>query len=152
MRDTASIVREVVEIAAPLEEVFEALTDPRELAAWLGDEAPDADSGWAVEPAPGTPWRSPAVAPDGTRGTVRGEYLVVARPHRIETTWRASWDDAADSLVRYELEPTHIDGAAGTRLTVTHTMASARAERAVRTHWRAPLGRLALLLHARVTA
>ena len=101
MRDTASIVREVVEIAAPPEEVFEALTDPCELAAWLGDEAPDVGTGWTVKPAPGIPWRSPAVAPNGTRGTVRGEYLVVARPHRIETPWRASWDDAADSRVLY---------------------------------------------------
>ena len=101
MTHTAEMVREVVDIAASLDEVFDALTDPRELAVWLGDETPDITDGWTPEPNAGSSWKSPAIAPNGVRGHVEGEYLVVARPHRIETTWRASWDDADDSRVLY---------------------------------------------------
>jgi uncharacterized protein YndB with AHSA1/START domain len=144
-----------VEIAASLEEVFDALTDPRELAAWLGGEAPELAGGWSPEPEAGSSWRSSAIAPDGARGSVAGEYLVIARPHRIETTWRASWDGDAPARVRYDLEPVEVAGVSGTRVTVTHTrvagVSAAHARTAGRVDWRAPLGRLALMLNARVT-
>jgi uncharacterized protein YndB with AHSA1/START domain len=145
------MVSEIVEIAAPIDEVFDALTNPGELAVWLGGEAPDIAGGWTPEPGAGSSWRSPAISPDGTRGSVEGEYLVVTR-HRVETTWRSSWDDGTPSRVRYDLEPVELDGVLGTRVTVTHTMvAAARTRTAGRVDWRASLGRLALLLNARVT-
>jgi uncharacterized protein YndB with AHSA1/START domain len=152
MTRTAEMVSEVVDIAASVDEVFDALTDPRELAVWLGGDAPDFAGGWTPEPSAGSSWRSPAIAPDGARGSVEGEYVVVARPHRIETTWRASWDGGdAPSRVRFDLETVEVDGVVGTRVTVTHTMVATHARTAGRVDWRAPLGRLALLLNARVT-
>ena len=124
-------VRAVVDIAAPPDAVFHALSDPGELAAWLGGE----ESGGERRPGdssggPGTPplhlaagrsWRAPALAPDGTPGSVGGEYLVVDPPRRLESTWRASWDDFAPDRVRFELAPIDVGGAPGTRLTLTHT-------------------------------
>lgn len=129
------VVRAVVEIAAPPEEVFHAITDPHELAAWLGggpnDESATAPAPWqapapTASVVPGQPWRTPALAPDGTIGSVGGEYLLVNPPRRLESTWRASWDDFAPSTVRFDLVPVDVDGAPGTRLTVTHTRPGGR--------------------------
>jgi uncharacterized protein YndB with AHSA1/START domain len=128
--EPAGIVRASVDIAAPVADVFRALVDPRELAAWLGGEPMPADvrdgdprSDDAARLVPGARWRSPAITPDGTAGTVSGEYLSVAPPHHLETTWRASWNDFATERVRFELVPIDAGGVAGTRVTVTHTRA-----------------------------
>jgi len=119
------VVRTVVDIAAPPAQVFEALTDPRELAAWWGgDGARTLDS--QADARPGGAWRIRTVDPDGTERTVGGEYRVVDAPSRLEHTWRAA-DDAATSVVRYDLEPLVVDGADGTRLTVTHRAPTALA-------------------------
>lgn len=115
-------VRVVVEIAAPPERVFDALTDPAALAAWwrgLGDAQPA--SAWQVELRPGGRWQVRSTDADGAPAIVRGEYRVVDRPHVLETTWRASWDHFAPTSVRYELAPAVVSGVSGTRLTVTHT-------------------------------
>jgi uncharacterized protein YndB with AHSA1/START domain len=128
--EPAGMVRASVDIAAPVADVFRALVDPRELASWLGGEPMSADvrdgdprsddAAWVM---PGAPWRSPAITPDGTVGTVSGEYLNVAPPYRLETTWRASWNDFATERVRFELVPIDVGGVAGTRVTVTHARA-----------------------------
>ena len=128
--EPAGIVRATIDIAAPAAEVFRALVDPRELAAWLGGEPSATDprdhdsSGPPVRPLPGSAWRAPAIAPDGTTGSVTGEYLSVVPPHRLEFTWRASWNDFATERVRFELLPIDVGGAEGTRVTVTHTRAT----------------------------
>jgi Uncharacterized conserved protein len=128
--DRHGSLRTIVEIAAPPDAVFTALSDERELAAWLGDDvmSPTERHAGFVVPSPaiaGEPWRVPAVAPDGSRGSVEGEFLIVDRPHRLETTWRASWDAYAPDRVCFELTPIRIRGAAGTRVTVTHIRAGA---------------------------
>ncbi|MDF1504684.1 SRPBCC domain-containing protein [Roseisolibacter sp. H3M3-2] len=93
-------VVETVEIAAPPERVFDALTDPAEVAGW---------------------WRG------GAR-----ELTVVDPPRRLEHRWRG------DDRVRYDLEPATVDGAPGTRVTVTHERggtAPAFTMRAARPAW-----------------
>jgi uncharacterized protein YndB with AHSA1/START domain len=152
-----SAVRAVIEIAATPEDVFAALTDPRELAAWLGGEDVYSLSGeWGEEPDAGTTWQAPAIGPDGRTGTVRGEFLVVQSPRRLVSTWHASWDRYERSVVRYELEPVEVEGVAGTRVTVIHSAPSARAERvsqlgAARDGWTLMLARLARLMNERLT-
>ena len=119
------VVRTVIDIAAPPPEVFEALTEPRELAEWWRGEATrtvDCES----DPRPGGAWRVRTVGPDGAERSVGGEYQVVDPPHRLDQSWQAD-DDARPSHVRYDLEPCEIDGAEGTRLTVTHTSTTAMA-------------------------
>ena len=143
--EPAGIVRASVDIAAPAADVFRALIDPCELAAWLGGEpmpavARDVQHDRLPVPLPGAPWSAPAITPDGSRGTVSGEYVVVLPPHVIETTWRASWNDFATERVRFQLVPVDVGGVAGTRVTVTHTRAEARlhATRATLSHVHTP--------------
>jgi uncharacterized protein YndB with AHSA1/START domain len=128
---SSSVVRESVDIAASPDAVFRALVDPHELAAWLGGDEPRDPREPEVPPddhaaAAGRSWRAPALAPDGTRGSVRGEYLVVDPPRRLETTWRASWNHFVPERVRFELVPIDVGGTTGTRVTVTHTRAIVR--------------------------
>ncbi|HMI59200.1 MAG TPA: SRPBCC domain-containing protein, partial [Gemmatimonadaceae bacterium] len=110
------VVRAVIDIAASPEDVFEALTNPRELAAWLGGVDDYSLDEWNDEPTAGVTWCSPAIGPNGKDGTVRGEFLVVEAPRRLVSTWHASWDQFERTIVRYELEPEDVDGVAGTRV------------------------------------
>lgn len=152
-----NVVRSVVEIAATPEDVFAALTDPRELAAWLGGaDDYSSSTNWGEEPEAGATWQSPAIGPDGSIGTVRGEFLTIDAPRRIVSTWHASWDHYERTIVRYELEPVEVDGAAGTRLTVIHSAPHASAARvsqlgAARDGWTLMLARLARLMNERLT-
>jgi uncharacterized protein YndB with AHSA1/START domain len=151
--DGRGSVRATVDIAASPDAVFAALTDERQLAAWLGgDPAPPSDHGAALAmpslAIPGQPWRAPAIAPDGSLGSVSGEFAHVDPPRRLVSTWRASWDDFAPDRVSFDLTPIRIGGASGTRLCVTHTRAmshlhvTAMAVSTEHGDWSARLGRL----------
>jgi uncharacterized protein YndB with AHSA1/START domain len=150
----AETVRADIEIAAPPDVVFHALADPAELAAWLSGDAAGQTGGSAgfgvpSTPIAGQPWTAPALAPDGSLGSVGGEYLLVDRPRRLESTWRASWDHFAPDRVAFELAPIRVGAAEWTRLTVIHTRAAARrvisaqAGSPGRSEWTAVLARLA---------
>ena len=153
-------LRAIVEIAASPDAVFTALSDERELAAWLGD-APLPTDRYSSFVAPafaiaGQTWRVAALAPDGSRGTVEGELLVVDRPHRLESTWRASWDGFAPDRVCFELTPVLVRGVSGTRVTVTHTRAGAHlrvtamASRSSNGEWPTLLARLGAWVSQRI--
>jgi uncharacterized protein YndB with AHSA1/START domain len=116
-----STVYEEVEIAAPPEEVFRALTDPRELEEWWGSGDGYRTREWEVDARPGGEWRVRTTDGEGNEATVEGEYLVVDPPRRLEYTWRTSRDGFAPTRVRYDLAPAEVDGVDGTRVTVTHT-------------------------------
>ena len=143
-------VRASVEIEAPPDVVFRALADPRELVAWLGDlpssgtpsddgapESPSDPSREAADdehddagssftyPIGGAGWLAHVRAPDGTPGTVSGEFLYVVPARSLTTTWSASWNRFAQEEVRFELAPIEVGGMAGTRVTVTHRRRSA---------------------------
>jgi uncharacterized protein YndB with AHSA1/START domain len=155
-RGADRIVRESIDIAASPEDVFHALTDPRELAAWLVGADDFAAGEWAADAAPGTSWSAPAMAPDGAPGSVRGEFLVVDSPRRLVSTWHASWDHYARTIVRYELEPVNVEGAEGTRVTVFHSAPAVRSLHASqfgapRGSWTVMLARLARLMNERLT-
>jgi uncharacterized protein YndB with AHSA1/START domain len=85
-RRTWALDREIVlsrVIAAPRERVFQAWTDPAQIAQWFG---PD---GFKVETLecdirPGGHWRFLYTGPDGTRWDNRMVFLRVEAPHLIE--------------------------------------------------------------------
>ena len=159
-RPTRSI-QASIEIAATPDVVFRALADPHELVAWLGDapasEEHDAASPFTphVQPRGGVRWLAHVRAPDGTPGTVSGEFLHVVPPCSLATTWSASWNRFVRDEVTFDLVPIDVAGVAGTRVTVTHrhrsdvlfraaTIASARAVAdADGDAWAALLARLA---------
>jgi len=110
-----------LDIAAPPERVFAALTDPQELAAWWGSDDTYRTHDWTVDARPAGEWSARTIDPSGSEGSIHGKFTVVDRPSVLESTWRASWDEIESTTVRYDLEPVMIDDAPGTRLTVTHT-------------------------------
>lgn len=70
-------IRREVSVTAPLEAVWDALTEPGQLAAWFGAEAEmELRAGGAVR----FRW------PDGTER--RGLVIEVDRPHRLAFRWR----------------------------------------------------------------
>ena len=119
--ETLGDVHTDIEIAAAPEDVFRALTDPEELAAWWGSEQTYRTRDWQIDARPGGAWSVRTIDQSGKEGTVHGRYLAVDAPRLLECTWHASWDDFAPTRIRYELAPATVDGVSGTRLIVTHT-------------------------------
>lgn len=111
-----------VDIAAPPAEVFRALVDPEELARWWGSDDTYRTRDWETDPRPGGAWSVRTVDAAGNEASVHGEFRVVDPPHRLEYTWRASRDHYLPTTVRYDLAPAVVEGVAGTRVTVTHTV------------------------------
>jgi len=138
--DPTRSIQASIEIAAPPDVVFRALADPHELVAWLGDAPahdtplppPGAQSNepeYDDAPSPSVPytyprggasWLAHVRAPDGTPGTVSGEFLYVVPSRSLTTTWAASWNRFVQDEVTFALAPIDVAGMAGTRVTVTH--------------------------------
>jgi uncharacterized protein YndB with AHSA1/START domain len=113
----AGTVHAAVDIAAPPERVFRALTDPGELAAWWGSPETYKTFDWSIDLRPGGKWSCRARAAGGDEiSTVGGEYKAVDPPRLLEYTWLASWEDFAPSTVRIEIAPSPL----GSRLTLLH--------------------------------
>ena len=113
----AGIVRAEIEIDAPPDAVFDALTDPKRLEAWWGSDNYYRTKDWISELWVGGQRRGTAVGIDGKLASVRGHYRMIERPALLEFTWEASWDDFASTVVRCEIEPT----ATGSILKVIHS-------------------------------
>jgi len=120
--DHDAIVSEV-DIAAPPERVFQALTDPRQLLRWWSDDACRAEL-WEFDARPGGRWRFKTAhsgkAINGvTDFEASGEILEYDPPRLLTYTWFANWNDdpAQRTLVRWDLTPS----AVGTRVKVTHS-------------------------------
>ncbi len=105
-----------VEIAAPPERVFRALTDPSEVPNWWGSEQAYRTTSWAADLRPGGAWRAEGKGSDGHTFSVGGEYVEVCAPSRLVYTWRADWDGAHETRVTCVLVPT----AVGTKVTLRH--------------------------------
>ena len=95
---------------ADLDQVWRALTDPAELAAWFWP----ADYGTTAEADARVGGRY-RIAAAGRQLAVEGEYLEVAPPRRLVASWRWDGDDVR-SVVHVDL----IGGEHGSGLTLTH--------------------------------
>ena len=122
-----------VEIAAPPERVFQALTDAKQLFAWWGKEPSVELSVFEMDARPGGRWRfqcKPAAgAGHGAVGEqlrrngsrefeAHGEVLEYVPPRLLVWSWVANWHEhpAHATTVRWDLTPT----TKGTRVRVTH--------------------------------
>ena len=102
-------------IAAPVEAVYAAWTEPEMLRRWLAPG--DAEVVRAVaEPEAGGTFLIEMRGPDGRRWLTRGLYREVVPHRRLVHTWR--WEGSeVETLVTVAFEP---DPTGGTRLTLTH--------------------------------
>jgi uncharacterized protein YndB with AHSA1/START domain len=115
----------------PVEAVWAALTDPDELAAWLGPGTVEPRAGGRISICTG-----PGDRP-GLQRAMSGRVLAWDPPRVLEHEWIQPGLDI--SVVRYELEPE----AGGTILRLTHRRSVAPGATGGRAGWHAYLDRLA---------
>lgn len=107
-----------IDIAAPPERVFQALTTPEELLEWWGDDDVYRSDVWEVDLEVGGRYRSAGKNADGRPFSVEGEFLEIDPPRRLSYTWNPSWGEMGNATtVTFELAPTD----AGTHVKVTHS-------------------------------
>ena len=112
-----------IEIMAPPERVFQALTDESQLVRWFSDPSCLTET-YDFEPRRGGRWRfvtreAEKPANGVTRFEAEGEILEFEPPRLLVYTWVANWhsDPGLRTVVRWELDP--IPG--GARVRVTHS-------------------------------
>jgi len=122
-----------IEIAAPPERVFAALTDPKQLFVWWGKEPSVELSVFEMDARPGGRWRFRCKpAPGAEHGAVgeqlrrsgaqefeaHGEVLEYVPGRLLVWSWSANWHEhpAQPTVVSWELTPTKT----GTHVHVTH--------------------------------
>ncbi|MCU1234116.1 MAG: Activator of Hsp90 ATPase 1 family protein [Candidatus Solibacter sp.] len=91
-----------IQIEAPPETVFDALTTPEDLASWWGAEGVYRTHDWEIDLRPGGAWHCLATSAGGQM-TVQGVYLEVDRPTKLAYTWNPSWETIPPTTVRYTL-------------------------------------------------
>ena len=104
------VVKAEIEVSAPPERVFQAITDVTELPRWWGSDEMYRTTDWQVDLRPGGKWSTVAVNADGTQSTVGGEYLEAirhggwsTRGGRVGMTSRRRRSDSISSRRRMEL-------------------------------------------------
>jgi len=125
-------------IAAPPERVFEAITDPRQMLQWWGQNGMYRCTQFHTDVRAGGSWRSAGLNDNGQPFHVEGEYLEVDPPRLLVHTWVASWTGDLKTTVHWELEPS----SNGTLVRLRHSGFAARPG-AVREHaqgWQVVLG------------
>src|SRR6266568_2764503 len=105
--DAMSDIEKNAQIAAPIEKVWAALTDPTSIRGWMGE-----DSTVDVDLRVGGHYRF-------FGGDTIGALTQVEKPHILEYTWRQEeWHgEWPDSIVRWELRPV----GQGTQVSLTHS-------------------------------
>ena len=125
---TDDAIIEEIEIAAPPERVWRALTDSAELTLWWNEEEGQRDVTWALEPRLGGRWRSTGYDESCGAWEMLGEILEWMPPHRLVYTWEQTGTRGHGSggrtVVTYQLTAT----AKGTRLRLTHSGFGTNAE------------------------
>jgi len=113
-----------IDIAAPPERVFQALTSESELMRWFNGDASCPVKFWTLDPRKGGRYRfRSATATHAVNGVkefdCHGEIVEFDPPRVLAYTWIGNWheDKALETLVRYDLTPT----SAGTHIRVTHS-------------------------------
>ncbi|MDP9151051.1 MAG: SRPBCC domain-containing protein [Myxococcota bacterium] len=121
---TEGVVLATVEIAAPPDRVFRALTDANEIVSWWGSDSTYRTTKHSLDLRVGGKWRSEGSDNSGQPFAVEGEFVEIDAPHKLVLTWNADWDGGKITTVTYQLEP----AAGGTRLTLRHRGFEGRAE------------------------
>jgi len=120
--DQNAVVSEI-QIAAPAENVSQALIDPKQVMQWWTSDDCQIES-FAFEPCRGGHWRYDTKQTKMDINGVskfhcEGEVLEFDPPRLLAYTWIANWHDQRSerTVVRWELVPS----GAGTKVKVTHS-------------------------------
>jgi uncharacterized protein YndB with AHSA1/START domain len=105
-----------VEIEAPAERIFQALTTD-EITRWWGSPDMYQTTEWVGDARAGGRWRAAGTDASGEPYGVEGEFVEVVPAKKIVQTWRAGWDGGRTTTITIRLDP--IEG--GTRVTLWHT-------------------------------
>jgi uncharacterized protein YndB with AHSA1/START domain/uncharacterized protein YciI len=119
----AGTILATVEIAAPPERVFAALTSPDELVKWWGTAETYRTTAWTSDLKVGGRWRADGTGANGPF-SVEGEFIEIDPPRKLVCTWKPTWDAGTATTLTYRLEA--IEG--GTRVVVRHEGFSDRAD------------------------
>jgi uncharacterized protein YndB with AHSA1/START domain len=103
------VVAEIL-IAAPPARVFEAIADPKQSAQWWGQKGLYRLLESHADVRKGGRWLSRGVGADGVEFKVEGEYLEVDAPRLLVHTWKPSYSNLAETVVRWELEAREVHG------------------------------------------
>ena len=122
--DQDALISEI-EIAAPAERVFQALTESDQLMRWFNGDANCPVKSWRMDARPGGSYsyateKSATVVVNGVNEfKCHGDILEIDPPRVLAYTWIANWhlDKERKTVVRWELTPT----ASGTHVKVTHS-------------------------------
>ena len=127
--DQNTVIAEIF-IAAPPARVFEAITDPAQMASWWGQVGLYRITERTSDLRPGGQWRSAGVGADGKPFHVEGEYLEIDPPRLLVHTWTGSYSGSLKTIVRWELEPTDVHGlhSSGPKKAGTGTLLRVRQE------------------------
>ena len=107
---------EEIDIQAPAERIFAALTSPQERVKWWGAEGRFRTTHAESDLRAGGKWLMRGIGLGGRPFTIQGVYRQVDRPRLLVFTWLPSWqDDPIETLVRFEL--VERDGVTTVRLT-----------------------------------
>jgi uncharacterized protein YndB with AHSA1/START domain len=120
--DNDAIVSEI-QIAAPPQRVFAALTDPKQVMSWWTNEECRIE-GFTLEARRGGKWAYDTASTRMNLNGVskfhcEGEIIEYDPPRLLAYTWIANWHEEKSrrTVVRYDLQPE----AGGTRVKVTHS-------------------------------
>ncbi len=94
-----------IQIAAPPERVFQAITDPSQLPKWWGQSDMYRVTKMESDLRVNGKWKSVGVSAKGESFEVGGEYLEIDPPRRLVYTWAYSWGDSPETTVCWELIP-----------------------------------------------
>jgi uncharacterized protein YndB with AHSA1/START domain len=123
--DQDVIVAEI-QIAAPPDRVFQAITDPQQVPQWWGQQGMYRVTSWDADLRPGGKWCSRGTRADGSSFQVAGEYVEVNPPHVLVHTWNPTWAQLPTTTVRWELKAQE----GGTLVTIRHSGFAGHAEAA----------------------
>jgi len=113
-----------IEIAAPPERVFQAITDPEQQRVWwksnaLGKNNASRLKSLEMDARPGGEWSFSTETLQGISYDHHGKVLEIRPPHLLVYTWFRNFHEDLnhETIVRWELTPTPN----GTKLKVTHS-------------------------------